>query len=73
MMTEARWGSLNRFQGLNVAHAEFARTVALAGRCWPGSFGDRVSSGIEPRKSVNTGSLFAVPSEGSDEQFVSRV
>ena len=47
-MTEARWGSSSRFQGLSGAHTEFARAVALTGRCWPGSFGDRVSSGIEP-------------------------
>ena len=52
-MTETRWGSSNRFQGLNGAHAVFARTASLTGRCWPGSFGDRVPSGIQPRQHVD--------------------
>ena len=54
LMTETRLGSSNRFQGLDATHAEFVRAAALTGRCWPGSFGDRVSGGIEHRQHVNT-------------------
>ena len=48
-MTGTRWGSSNRFQGLDGAHAALARTVCLTGRRWLGSFVNWVSCGIQSR------------------------